>query len=258
MAMETTMARSLLPVLLLRATAVVIAASMAGMASLPQLAAQPADLPRNMPPGAALPTGSAAVIAREVLPGRPRGTTSFPDDAVLRRTPDRAGRDGAMLWLRLEGDRYLKIFDEGACAGFGTCLLHRFVAWWPRQQVYVVAVMHGEGSSAYLVGARDGLITRIAAPPVASPAGTHAIAYYPSLLDGPEVEVVAFGAGAPAVQPVDLGHACVTARGSDWLSQHVPVWLDEGRVGFAPADRPAAPGASPVLSIREGKGEWLC
>jgi hypothetical protein len=230
-------------------------------ALLPQRsAAQSARPERSVRPAPALPTGSAAVIARELYRTRDaaRSALTPPDEPALAGLSGRASRDGPMLWLKLEGDLYLKLFDEGRCEGFGTCLLHRLVAWWPQQRIYVVQYSHGEGGGAYLIAAGDGRMTTIVAKPVLSPSGQRAIAYNGSLIDGPDIEIVELGAAPPRVQAVDLRHACLDRLAGDWLSVHVPVWLDEGRIGFAPTDRPTAPGKSPVLTIREGRGTWSC
>lgn len=200
------------------------------------------------------------MIARELYqrPAGERMAPNYPDEPELGRLSDRAGRDGMMLWMRLEGDLYLKLFDEGRCEGFGTCMRHRFVAWWAPQRHYVVQFSHGEGGGAYLIAQGDGRITSIVARPLLSPSGKRAIAYNGSLIDGPDVEIVEFGATPPIVRPVELEHACLTRLAGDWLSVHAPVWLDDERIGFAPTDRPTAPGKAPLLTVRDGRGTWSC
>jgi hypothetical protein len=182
-------------------------------------------------PGNALPWYSTVVIGR--------GDWSDPD--VLLRTAgnpepaiaqfkDRAARDGDVLRLRLEGDRILKIFDEGLCRGFATCLRHRLNDWLPKLRYYVVDVTHGEGSWVYLIRESDGLIIAISASPVLSPDGRYAIASDSSVANGGgQTQLLDMRTDPPTVHPVAIGSpTCAAHTGLITLGLD-PVWLGTPR-----------------------------
>ena len=224
--------------------------------------------PRESPPGNALPWGSTVVIGRDSWsdPDVHFRTVKDPEPAIAK-FKDRAARDGDVLRLRLEGDRVLKIFDEGICDGFANCLRHRLQDWWPKPNYYAVDVTRGEGGWTYLIRESDGLVVRVAALPVLSPDGRYAIASDPSVINGGgQTELLDMRTDPPTVHPVGSTSMCpghsgrATYIGLITLGPN-PIWLGSSRVVFNAAhvnfeDGPRTVGLT--LRIVDGKPEWEC
>lgn len=181
--------------------------------------------------------------------------------AVLASVPDRALRDGPILKLKLQNNRILKITDcndQDACEA-ERFRAHRLAAWWPVPGYYVVHVGLYEDSMAYLVSARDGRTTRVAAAPVLSPSGRRAVALQSNLMSGVDLEVIDMTADPPKVLEVSKMPACAGA-GPNALLRPKPVWVDEQHVRFEgvspqPGDNP---NTKQLLKIGAGTADWEC
>ena len=171
-----------------------------------------------------------------------------------------AARDRGTLRLRLEGNRYLKLTDcdEPACDGDDT-RIHRLVAWWPKQRLYVVYVGLYEESAAFLVSERDGRITMLPAPPALSPSGRQGIALVSNLMQGVELVAIDFSRDRPSVTSITTMPDCGGA-GPDSFLRPIPVWTDETHVTFEgqsplPDDKS---NSKQLLRVVDGKGQWQC
>jgi hypothetical protein len=183
-------------------------------------------------------------------------------EAVLLATvADRALRDGPILKLKLQENRTLKITDcddQAACEA-DRFRKHRLAAWWPTLRYYVVTVGLYEDSMAYLISERDGRMTRVAAPPVLSPSGRHAVALLSNLMNGVDLDVVDMTADPPKVLEVSTMPACAGA-GPNSFPRPKPVWIDDTHVRFEgvspqPGDNPDT---KQLLRIGAGPPEWEC
>jgi hypothetical protein len=219
--------------------------------------------PRESPPGKALPWISTIVIGQDNWsdPDVRFRVTREPEPAIAK-FKDRAARDGDVLRLRLQGDRVLKIFDEGICVGYASCLRHRLRDWWPELHYYVVEVRYGENGWAYLIRESDGLVLEIAAPPLLSPDGRYAIASDPSVINGGgDTELLDMRTDPPTVHPVAIGSStCAAHTGLITLGPD-PAWLGNTQVVFNAADVNSKDGmrkARLTLRIIDGKPEWEC
>lgn len=219
--------------------------------------------PRESPPGNALPWGSTVVIGQSSWndPDVSFRTAVNPEPAIAK-FKDRAARDGDVLRLRLEGDRVLKIFDEGVCNGYASCLRHRLRDWWPLLHYYVVEVTYGENGWAYLIRERDGLVAEVAASPVLSPDSRYAIASYPSVINGGgDTELLDMRTDPPTVHPVSIGSSTCAAHDGLITLGPDPVWIGNSQVVFNAADVTSKDGmrkARLTLRIVDGKPEWEC
>ena len=219
--------------------------------------------PRESPPGHALPWISTIIIGQ--------GSWSDPDvsfraarepEPAIAKFKDRAARDGDVLRLRLEGDRVLKIFGEGTCIGYASCLRHRLSDWWPMLHYYVVDVTYGENGWAYLIRESDGLVAEVAASPVLSPDSRYAIASNPSVISGGgDTELLDMRTNPPTVHPVTVGSSSCAAHAGLITLGPDPVWLGNTQVVFNAADVTSKNGmrkARLTLRIVDGKPEWEC
>jgi hypothetical protein len=181
--------------------------------------------------------------------------------AVLSAVSDRAFRDGAILRLRLDGNRTLKITDcddEQACEA-DRFRKHRLAAWWPALRYYVVKVALYEDGMAYLISERDGRTTRVAAPPVLSPSGRRAVALQSNLMNGVDLNVIDLTTSPPTILDVSSAPACAGADPNAFLRPN-PLWIDDSHVQFEgvspqPGDKP---NTKQRLRIDGGKAEWEC
>ena len=124
---------------------------------------------------------------------------------------------------------------------------------------YVVAVGLYEDSMAYLISERDGRTTRVAAPPVLSPSGRHAVALLSNLMSGVDLNVIDMTADPPKVLEVSTMPACAGA-GPNSFPRPKPVWVDDSHVRFEgvspqPGDNP---NTKQLLRIGAGTAEWEC
>lgn len=218
--------------------------------------------PREGYPGNALAWGSTIAIGRGSWSDRHVVARPAKDpEPAIAKFKDRAARDGDVLRLRLEGDRVLKIFDEGRCAGFDTCLHHRLSDWLPGLRFYVVDVTHGEGSWVYLIRESDGLVMAVAASPVLSPDGRYAIASDSSVANGGgQTELLDMRTDPPTIFPIDAPSSCPGQTGFITLGGN-PAWLDNSSVVFNSADVGFKDGWRKVrltLRIVDRKPEWEC
>jgi hypothetical protein len=192
-------------------------------------------------------------------PGMTPGDPS--ERAVLATVRDRALRDGPVLKLKLADGRILKITDcndQAACEA-DRFRAHRLAAWWPTLRYYVVAVGLYEDSLAYLISERDGRTTRVAAVPVLSPSGRHAVALQSNLMAGVDLNVIDMTSDPPKVLDVTKMPACAGAGPNSFLRPK-PVWTDDSHVTFEgvspqPGDNP---NTKQLLRIGAGTVDWEC
>lgn len=216
------------------------------------------------PAGQTLPWGSTVVVSLDEAWKDVRRSTQPGSDAepALAKFSNRASREGSVLYLRLEGDRVLKIFNEGVCDGFATCLHHYLRDWWPRLHYYVVEFTHGENGWAYLIRESDGLVVRVAHTPVLSPDGRYAIASDPSVANGGgQTQLLDMRTDPPTVRPVAMGASLCAAHAGLITLGPDPVWLGNTHVVFNSADVLFNGGtrkARLTLRIVDGKPEWEC
>ena len=192
-------------------------------------------------------------------------TAGRPADAAERAAfgtvPGRAWREGAVLRLQLQGNRSLKITDcndQDACEA-DRFRVHRLAAWWPALDYYVVKVGLYEDSLAYLISARDGRTTRVAAVPVLSPSRRRAVALESNLMSGVTLEVIDMAGNPPTVVEIAKMPECAGA-GPDSFLRPKPVWTDEQHVRFEgvspqPGDNP---NTKQLLRVGSGAPEWEC
>jgi hypothetical protein len=244
-------------------------------------AAAAAQTPEPTPPAGPLveprQSGSLMVISDdpccEVL-----STISLPsgyDSAVVEAHRDRAFRWGPVLQLKLVGDRSLRIIDRRPglehSGRYYSCILddyrdacrfHRLVDWWADQRYYVIHVSLHEASDTFLVDERDGRIIGVAAPPVRSPSGRHAVAFDFNMMSGRRLELIDLGTWPPRLLPVEAGPTCQSRQDLADLNhlRPTPRWLDDSRVTFEgkPFFENDDPSAKQILRIVDGKPEWEC
>jgi hypothetical protein len=188
-------------------------------------------------------------------------STDPTEAAVLAELSGRASRDGIILRLGLAANRTLKITDcndEAACEA-DRFRSHRLVAWWPASRTYVVNVRLYEESLAYLISEKDGRTTQVAAPPVLSPSGRHAVALQSNLKTGVILNVIDVTADPPKVIEVGAMPACAGAGPSSFLRPK-PVWVDDSHVRFEgvspqPGDKPDT---KQLLRVGAGAPQWEC
>jgi hypothetical protein len=207
--------------------------------------------------------GSRAVIESGPCCGPTRGAAAIrgPDMASLAAVSGLASRDGGVLRLKLAGNRYLKLTDcdeQPACAGDDT-RIHRLVAWWPKQRLYVVYVGLYEENAAFLVAERDGRIMNLPAPPVLSPSGRQGVALISNLMQGVELAVIDFTHDPPRSTRIETMPDCGGA-GPDSFLRPMPVWTDDSHVTFEgqsplPDDKS---NSKQLLRVVDGKGQWQC
>ena len=212
------------------------------------------------PAGETLPWGSTVVVSldetwKDVRRSAQPGSDTEP---ALAKFSNRASREGSVLYLRLEGGRVLKIFNEGVCDGFATCLHHYLRDWWPRLHYYVVEFTHGENGWAYLIRESDGLVVRVAHTPILSPNSRYAIASNPGL-DG-RTELLDMRPDPPTIHQIETPSTCPGQTGFITLGAN-PVWIDNSQVGFEDAWVMFKNGSRKVrltLQIVDGRPQWQC
>ncbi|TAJ30016.1 MAG: hypothetical protein EPO67_14640 [Reyranella sp.] len=175
--------------------------------------------------------------------------------AAEAQSPPGVSREGPALVLQVDGSRPVRIIDSTT----GDQRRHELVAWWPDHRLYVVDVVMHEARQAYLVSARDGHITTVAAPPVLSPSGRYAIAWEPSPLIGNPMELVDLRGDRPIVRKVEGKPACPGIGRQDGIRPD-PVWIDGDRVAFEGKSLFSGddPNARQVLRIADGMPSWEC
>jgi hypothetical protein len=220
------------------------------------------DADRTAQPSKGFVWGSKMTV--EALPccALPNGTLPDKEEAaVLARLSGHAFRDKDILKLELEGGRSLKITDcddETACEA-DRFRRHRLVAWWPASRLYVVNVPLYEGNLAYLISEKDGRTTQVAAPPVLSPSGRHAVALQSDLMNGVILNTIDLTVTPPKVVEVEEMPTCKSFGPNSFL-RPTPVWVDDSHVRFD--------GVSPqpgdnrdnkqLLRIGAGAPKWEC
>jgi hypothetical protein len=205
--------------------------------------------------------GSKSEIENKACCGPSGGATvRNPDAAVLAKLSGMASRDGGTLRLKLAGERALKLVDclNPACDG-EDLRMHRLVAWWPTQRIYVVSVALYEDSVAYLVQERDGRALVVTAPPVLSPSGRQAIALTSNLMAGVELQLIDLSRDPPTITKIETMPSCAGSSDSSMLRPKL-VWIDDSHVRFegvspAPGDNP---NTKQLLRIEGGKAAWEC
>jgi hypothetical protein len=220
------------------------------------------DADRTAQPSKGFVWGSKMTV--EALPccALPNGTLPDKNEAaVLARLSGHAFRDKDILKLELEGGRSLKITDcddETACEA-DRFRRHRLVAWWPASRLYVLNVPLYEGSLAYLISQKDGRTTQVAAPPVLSPSGRHAVALQSDLMNGVTLNIIDLGTTPPKVVEVEEMPTC-KGFGPNSFLRPKPVWVDDSHVRFDGVS--PQPGDNPdnkqLLRIGAGAPKWEC
>ena len=217
---------------------------------------------RTAMPSKGLLWGSKMTL--EALPCCAAPNGKLPDKAeaaVLGRLAGHAWRDDDILKLEIEGGRSLKITD---CADETACEAdrfrrHRLVDWWPQSRLYVVQLSLYEGGEAYLISAKDGRTTRVAAPPVLSPSGQQAVALQSSLKAGVTLQTIDLATEPPKVTDIDDMPSC-KGFGPDSFLRPKPVWVDDSHVRFEGVSPQPGDNASnkQLLKIGGGKPAWEC
>jgi hypothetical protein len=234
-------------------------AAVAVLVVAPCYAQKDASQDRTAMPSKGLLWGSKMTIESQPIQGSKPVDRS--EAAVLATVPDRASRDGPILRLKLQDGRTLKITD---CNDVNACEADRFrvhclAAWWPAQRLYVVHVGLYEDSMAYLISERDGRTTRVAAVPVLSPSGGHAVALQSNLMAGVDLNLIDLGREPPAVLEVSDMPACAGAGPNAFLRPK-PVWIDDTQLRFEgvspqPGDNPDT---KQLLRLGTGAPKWEC
>jgi hypothetical protein len=183
------------------------------------------------------------------------------DAAALAAARGMASRNGTVLSLKLANNQTLKLTD---CVPPSGCEaddvhVHRLVAWWPTQELFVVAVGLYEGDVAYLVSARTGRTLMATAPPVLSPSGQAAIALTSNLMAGMELELIDLRGNPPTLAKITTMPEC-KGIGPDTFLRPKPVWIDESHIRFEgvspqPGDLPST---RQLLKVVDGKAVWEC
>jgi hypothetical protein len=184
-----------------------------------------------------------------------------PDAPVIETLRDRAFRMGPILWLRIVGDRSLRIIDPYP-AKFETLDYHRWrrhslTAWWDEQRYYVVDVVVHEDRHAYLISEIDGEVSIVHAPPVLSPSGRYAVAFDLSLMNGQSLQLIDLTSRPPKMLEITSPPACPGAKAR--FLRPKPVWLDDYHVGFE--GKPILdedPSEKQIFRIVDGQVEWEC
>jgi hypothetical protein len=225
------------------------------------LEAQPEE--RTAMPSKGLLWGSKMTLENQPCCTVPKGATAADraEAAVLAAIPNRAFRDGAILKLKLQEERTLKITDcddQSACEA-ERFRVHRLADWWPTLDYYLIAVGLYEDSLAFLISAQDGRTTRLSALPVLSPSGRRAIALQSNLMNGMELNVIDMTGKPPKVLNVSAMPTCVGSGPNSFLRPK-PVWIDDTHVRFEGVS--PQPGDSPktkqLLRIGDGTTQWEC
>lgn len=182
------------------------------------------------------------------------------DASVIEKLRDRAFRVGPVLWLRLAGDRSLRIIDpypnNYETLDYSKWRRHSLAAWWDDQRYYVVDVQLHEARHTYLVSEIDGEVSFVFAPPVLSPSGRYAVAYDPGVY-GNVLELVDMTSKPPKMLMLKSRPACPGAKA--YFLRPKPVWLDDFHVGFE--GKPIFdedPSEKQIFRIVDGQVDWEC
>ncbi len=183
------------------------------------------------------------------------------DAAALAAAAGLASRSGPVLSLKLADNRVLTLTDclERSGCPADDVHMHRLVAWWPTQQVFVLSVGMYEGGVGYLVSARTGRTLTTTAPAVLSPSGQFAIALTSNLMAGMELELIDLRPDPPTLAKITSVPEC-KGFGPDTFLRPTPVWIDGSHVRFEgvspqPDDKPDT---KQLLRIVDGKAVWEC
>jgi hypothetical protein len=183
------------------------------------------------------------------------------DASVIATLRDRAFRMGPVLWLKLVGNRSLRIIDPFPHNLYNVdhnrWRWHTLAAWWGDQQYYVVDVQLHEARAAYLVSELDGEVSIVAAPPVLSPSGRYAVALDASIISDQFLELIDLTSRPPKILEIASRPACPGAK--VYLLRPKPVWLDEAHVRFE--GKPILdedPSPKQIFRIVDGQVEWEC
>jgi hypothetical protein len=183
------------------------------------------------------------------------------DANVIAKLQDRAFRMGPVLWLRLVGDRSLRIIDPYPPKydnfDYQRWRWHLLEAWWDEQRYYVVDVGRHEDRHAYLISEIDGEVSIVFAPPVLSPSGRYAVAFDSSVISGQRLEFIDLTSRPPKMLEITSRPACPGAKA--YLLRPIPVWLDNLHVGFE--GKPIFdedPSAKQIFRFADGQVEWEC
>ena len=232
------------------------------LGAAPAVAQTLKDSDRTAVPSKGLLWGSKMTV--ESLPCCAQPNGKLPDTAeaaTLKQLAGHAWRDGTILKLELDGGRSLKITDcddENACEA-DRFRRHRLVGWWPALRLYVVNVPLYEGNLAYLISAKDGRTTQVAAPPVLSPSAHQAVALQSNLMAGVILQTIDLAAEPPKVTDIDDMPTC-KGFGADSFLRPKPVWVDDGHVRFEGVSPQPGDNATnkQLLKIGSGKPAWEC
>lgn len=213
-------------------------------------------------PASGLLNGSRATIEARACCAASSGAPVSPSDAAaLAAARGMAVRNGTVLSLKLADNRTLKLTDcvEPSGCPMDDLRIHRLVAWWPTQELFVVAVGLYEGSGAYLISARTGRALGTTAPPVLSPSGQAAIALTSNLMAGMELELIDLRRNPPTRARITTMPKC-KGIGPDTFLRPTPVWIDGAHVRFdgvspQPGD---LPDTKQQLRIIDGNAVWEC
>jgi len=239
---------------------------MAGVAGLllslsAQAQAPDPDAQWTLPASGLLNGSKATIDARPCCAANSGASVRQSDAAALAAARGMASRNGPVLNLKLADNRTLKLADCPETTGCPTddVHVHRLVAWWPAQELFVVTVGLYEGRVAYLVSARTGRTLVATAPPVLSPSGLAAIAVTSDLMAGMELQLVDLRANPPTLAGITTMPQC-EGIGPDTFLRPKPVWIDGSRVRFEgvspqPGD---LPNTRQLLKIADGKAVWEC
>ena len=116
-----------------------------------------------------------------------------------------------------------------------------------------------EGNLAYLISAKDGRTTQVAAPPVLSPSAHQAVALQSNLMAGVILQTIDLAAEPPKVTDIDDMPTC-KGFGADSFLRPKPVWVDDGHVRFEGVSPQPGDNATnkQLLKIGSGKPAWEC
>ena len=186
-----------------------------------------------MPASGLLKGSKATIEARPCCAASSGAPATRPTPRPWRRLEAWRSRNGTVLSLKLADNRTLKLTDcvEPSDCPIDDVRVHRLVAWWPTQELFVVAVGLYEGSGAYLVSARTGRALGTMAPPVLSPSGQAAIALTSNLMAGMELELIDLRRSPPTLAKITTMPKC-KGIGPDTFLRPTPVWIDGSHVRF--------------------------
>ena len=177
------------------------------------------------------------------------------DRDTIARLRLEAQRNGPVLSLRLDGNRIIRFVDEvGTCAGFFTCISHTVHDYMADHAYYVLSVGHGEGGWAYLVSRRTGEVIDLVAAPVLSRDRKLALAWYPSLAEGPKLDVLHFNGDKVAVEEGIVEGVC-WKRAAEWSDALIPNQVDAETIAWMRISSGGSDEPSGVM-LKRIDGSW--